>query len=119
MEISDIGIIAYLILTFFIARPIAGHIAWSEKFSWHPKPDGEDWFLGWMGGIAAGLIWPVIIVGWLASKSVGIITPAIGAEKRALEEKREKENKKEIEQLRQRDRDLGLEPYDYGSLTKG
>lgn len=118
MDISDIGTIVYMIMALFIARPVAGHVAWKEKFSWHEKPEGEDWFLGWLAGIGVGLLWPIAILAWLANKSTGKLMPAIGAEKAAIEERREKEQQKEIERLRQRDRDLGLEPYDYGQLSK-
>jgi hypothetical protein len=69
-----------------------------------PKP--SDWI---SGGITAAFLcafWPLIIAWHIAGKRL----PKIGLEK-------QNELQKEIEARKQRDKELGLEPYEYGRIT--
>jgi hypothetical protein len=81
-----IGIALYSLAALAVARPIAGHQAWKISDSYtQTKPDGSDWFIGWVVGFFAGVVWPICGLLVLVLR----FTPKMGAEARAVARQRE------------------------------
>lgn len=114
MTLIIVGI--YVLIGLAIIRPIAGHFAWTMHKnaqirypSLHDKevhPNMEQW----TGSIAVACmlacIWPAIILWWVAEQTI----PTMGSEKQAQLEA-------EIKARKERDKELGLEEYDWGSVS--
>lgn len=112
-----IAIIAviYVIIAMALVRPMAGHFAWHflsvQKSEYHYsykdkiKPDTDQWVRGIFTALILASIWPTVIL-WRLS---GSFLPTIGSEKQAQLEA-------EIEARKKRDKELGLEEYDYGRV---
>lgn len=106
-------IIIYAVIGLATIRPAAGHFAWKkfyrDKQKYYCLYDGQtepdDWFDAYAGAILMAFIWPTYLITTLASKY------PIGAEKQAQLEA-------EIKARDKRDKELGLEPYEYGRITK-
>jgi hypothetical protein len=115
VSILAIFSIIYILIGMAIIRPVAGHLAWS----WHYaqithysilyrgkiKPSSDQWTGATVLAVLAGAVWPMILFAGLSGK----ILPSIGAEKQAQLEA-------EIKARKERDKDLGLEPYEYGRI---
>ena len=88
-------IIAYGILWMVSIRPVAGHLAWKfgpEKHHYQTRPDEDDWFSGIFCALLLGATWPVVLA-YLASTK---FTPAVGAERRAIQKQKAEEREEQI-----------------------
>jgi hypothetical protein len=109
-------IIGYIIASLLTMRPLTGHLAWvcyeysKSEYEYtyrgvtEPKP--SNWIAGGIFAVALCAFWPLIITWQIA----GRVLPKIGLEK-------QHELQKEIEARKERDKELGLEPWKYGRIT--
>lgn len=112
--IAAIAII-YVLIGLATIRPVAGHFAWKRLLHdkrRYPTLDGnktepDDWFEAYFAAFWLAWVWPIYIINAVTTK----LLPAVGAEKQARLEA-------EIKARKARDKELGLEPYEYGRITK-
>jgi hypothetical protein len=85
---------------------VAGHLAWKWKSQFVERPEFWDWLAGGCLGILASPFWlPALIWGRLPRVRI----PAIGAERKARELEREREQQDRLEQAQQRIAELERE----------
>jgi hypothetical protein len=97
--------IAYIIIALISIRPLTGHIAWhiSDNYN-QSEPDGMDWGLGMFIGIICASIWPVLAIGIPTLLLIDKLSPAVGAERKAIK-------RKKAEEFEKTQKELELEPW--------
>ena len=114
MPIWAIISILYVLVGMLSFRPVAGHFAYKKMNRDHEryptlyprkKTEPTEWSDAYFAAFWLAWVWPVFIINAISAKFI----PAVGAEKQHRLEA-------EIEARKARDKELGLEPYEYGKI---